>query len=255
MVKDMSKKNHLLIGRGIFIIIIIVAFGLIILNEKGDLFFKEKANQRINQYIEENFQELSNSIDQEEITYKNNLFQKKIISKKNKNLYFYVQYKNKTIKDTYKKDFQEGESLFGYLNSKLEKEIKKKTNINCKIKPTQKLNHYSEKVQERILKEENLLSLKYYYLKTEVPIDNWNKDEVLKKIETIINKTIDHNITPKYYEITITNSKEITTSIQISNITQDFINLDNKDIIIEDILNNKNTNQIKEQKIKFKYEN
>ena len=251
----MSKKNRLLLGRGIFIIIIIVAFGLIIVNEKADLLFKEKANKKMDQYIDEKYPDLLNHINKEDTIFLNNSFQKKITSKKNKNLYFYIRYKNKIVTDTFKKDYEEGESLFQHLNQTLEKEIQTKTNIKCKIIQTQKLNHYSEKVQERILKEEDLLSLKYYYLKTDLLIDNWNKEEITKEIVNIIKEMDQHNITPKYYEITVSNSKEITTSITISNIESDYITLNNKEEIIEDILNNKNTKQVKEQKIIFKYEN
>ena len=63
------------------------------------------------------------------------------------------------------------------------------------------------------------------------------------------------NITPKYYDFTITNADDITTSIIIHNIPSTFNELENKKQIIEDILNNKETDVIKENKITFEYQN
>ena len=62
-------------------------------------------------------------------------------------------------------------------------------------------------------------------------------------------------ITPKYYVITIIKADEITKSIRISNITDDFINLNNKEEIIDDILNEKETDRLEKSKITYKYEN
>ena len=43
----MNSKNSLIIGRGIFLIIIVVSLGLIIMNEKGGALFQQKASQKI----------------------------------------------------------------------------------------------------------------------------------------------------------------------------------------------------------------
>ena len=250
----MNSKNSLLIGRGIFTIILIVAFGLVIMNEKkGDL-LKTKVSSKLNSYIETNYNDF-NSFVKEEITYQNDIFTQKIISKKNKKLYFLIKYKNKEITDTYKKDYEEGNTLLTTLNNELSKEVQKQTKEECQVKNITTLDKYSEKIQERIIKEEELLSLKYYYISKELEITNWNAQEITKQIERFMNTIKEKEITPKYYEITITNKEDITTSIVISNITEEFLTSNNKEQIIKDILDNKNTNLVKESKITFQNNN
>ena len=250
----MNSKNSLLIGRGIFTIILIVAFGLVIMNEKkGDL-LKTKVSSKLNSYIETNYNDF-NSFVKKEITYQNDIFTQKITSKKNKKLYFLIKYKNKEITDTYKKDYEEGNTLLTTLNNELSKEVQKQTKEECQVKNITTLDKYSEKIQERIIKEEELLSLKYYYISKELEISNWNAQEITKQIENFMNNIKEKEITPKYYEITITNKEDITTSIVISNITEEFLTNNNKEQIIKDILDNKNTNLVKESKITFQNNN
>ena len=62
-------------------------------------------------------------------------------------------------------------------------------------------------------------------------------------------------ITPKNYTLTITNQKEITNSIEIANITTEFINNPHKEEIIRDIINDKKSLLLKESKITYKYKN
>lgn len=158
------NKNSLIIGRAIFTLFIIIAFGLIIVNEKGGKIFLPKATNKINTYIDENYNQIKEEIAIENIDYKNRTFTAKIISKQNKNLFFYITYKNKKIQDTYQKDYIEGKSILTYLNKKIEKEINDKTNIEYKVHEISTLDKYTDNVKEQIIKEENLLSLRYYYL-------------------------------------------------------------------------------------------
>ncbi len=251
----MNSKNSLIVGRGIFLLIIIVSLGLLVISEKKGTILEPKIDKKIDEYIETNYSDILNNINKNSIYYKNNSYIKKISSKDNKNLYFYVIYKDKEITDTYKKDYIEGKSLLDYLNKDIEKKIQNKIKIKCKVNSVTKLNDYSEKVQERIIKEDNLLELKFYYIQKEIMINDWNSETITNEINNLINKVESNNITPKYYEITITNKNEITTSIKISNITKDFVELNNNKEVIEDILNNKNTELIKENKITFEYNN
>ena len=251
----MHNKNTLILSRGLFIIIIIVAFGLIIMNEKGGELFKTKIDKKINEYLETHYKDSIENANLEEITYDNNTFTKKIVSKQNKNLYFYIQYKNKEIKDTYQEDYEEGKTLLDYIDKKLEKEIKSKAKIDCTVESINTLNNYSEKVQERNIKEDNLLQLKFLIIKKEIEIDNWTKEEITKEIVAFIETVNNKDITPKYYEITINNPADITTSIIISNITEDFLKANNKEQIIEDIINKKETQSLKDSNLMIKYEN
>ena len=245
----MNSKNSLLIGRGIFVIIVVVAFGLIIMNEKGGDLFKAKVEKRFETYLNDNYEDILNTTKKGKINYKNNVFTQKIISNKNKNLYFILEYKNKKYSDTYQKDYVEGLSLLSYLNKNIEKEIKSKTKIECEVEATTTLDKDSKAVQEALLKEENILELRYYYIKKELLISDWKKESITNEIVNIINKLKEKNITPKYYEITITNESDITESITISNINESFLERDDKEEIINDILNDKETERLKESKI------
>ena len=255
MVIYMKSKNSLILGRGIFTIFVVVAFGLIIINEKGGDLFKSKVSEKFDQYLETNFNELKENLSIGDTQYQNNEFKRKITSKNNKNLYFYLHYNNKEITDTYQKDYKEGKTLLSYLNKKLTKEIKKVTKQECDVKAITKLNKYSEKVQERILKEENLLQLKYYYINKEIIIKDWNKETITKEITSFIQTMKENNITPKYYVITIINEQDITTTIEISNLTENLLEANNQEELISDILEDKNSKALQEAKITYQYKN
>ncbi|MBP5679046.1 MAG: hypothetical protein J6X28_04385 [Bacilli bacterium] len=248
----MNTKNSLVLGRGIFMMIVIVSLGLLIINEKqGDL-LKTKVSKKIDEYLETNYENILSNINKEEVKYKNNEFTAKIMSKENKKLYFTVKYKNKNITDTYQKDYEEGKTLLTSLNKSIENTIQEETNIDCKVHEIKPFNKYSEKVQERLLKEEDLIHLKYYYIEKELEIDSWEKEGVTKEIEKVIKPIKEKEITPKYYEITLVNKEDITTTITISNITEEFLELEEKEEIIDDIIHQKNTERVKNSKITYK---
>lgn len=71
----------------------------------------------------------------------------------------------------------------------------------------------------------------------------------------MLNTFIKYNINPKSYIITINNLKEITESIEIKNIDNDFINNEYKEQILSDIINNKKSDLLDEYNITFKHLN
>ena len=160
----------------------------------------------------------------------------KISSKKNKNLYFYLNYNKGQIKDTYNSDYLEGQSLYNNLKKSMERDILKRTNTKYEVDFTNKLNNYNSKVQERIINENNLLNLKFYYLSNEFEVQKWDylaiTNEIINKLNILKNK----NINPKYLNFTIINANDITESITISNLTLDFINDTHNQEIIYTIL-------------------
>lgn len=251
----MNKQNKLLLGRSIFLLIIIVAFGLIIVNEKSNELLVPKIDKKVKDYINENYNDIKNELIIKKTKYKTNYYQTKIVSKKNKHHFFYVYYKNKKLTDTYKKDYKEGKNILTYSSKEIEKYIKNKTNITNTIKFNHKLNYYTEEVQEKIIDDDKLYTLKIYSLKTDKTINSWTKEEIIKTIDSIINKCSENNINPKNYIITITNKNDITEAIEISNIDNSFINNPLKDQIISAIMNKSDTNIIKSNNIKVKYLN
>ena len=243
------NKNNLLIARGLFTLIVIVTFGLIIMNEKGAELFSSQIENKINQYLDSNYSSLD--FVKSNIRIDKTLFSMKISSKENKHLYFTVSYQNKNIKDTYEKDYKEGTTLFNYLKEKQQTEIKEKTKEIVKVEPVTTLDQYSESVQKQIIKEDNLLSLRYYYIEKEIKTE-WKEESITQEITDFINTMINNIITPKYYNIVITDKEDITKSIKINHLTEDFINNNNKNDIIRDIMNNDNSNLLKENKITYK---
>ena len=249
------NKNKLIIQRSIFTLAIIIIFGLIIMNEKGGTLFSKKAKKNITEYVEEKYNSEINYLKIKSPTYNKKVFKSKIISKKNKNYYFYVIYHKGKITDTYKKDYLEGKSILNYLDKKLEKEITTKTKKKTTVHPISKLNNFTEQVQERIINEESLLELKYYYIEYELEIEKWDEKTITEKISNHLNIINKKKITPKYQNITIISKTDITKAIRINNITEELINNKMKNNIINDIINNNNSKLLKENKITYKYLN
>lgn len=242
----MNKQKKLLLERSIFILIVFVALGVIVITEKFGNIMIPKASKKINTYVEEKYKDLN--LKTNDVTFKNTTYTMKVESKENKHHYFYINYYNRKITDTYKKDYVEGKNLLNYLKKKLKKEINNKTNTNCDIEITSTLDKYTELVQEKIIKEDNLLELKFYIIKKELVIDKWDEETITNKINNFLEKF--ENITPKSYTITITNKEDITESIEIKNITNEVTKE-----IISDIINNKKSDLLKENKITYKYLN
>lgn len=249
----MEKQKRLLFARNIFAFIIFVLFGVIIVTESGKGLLVPKVEKEITKYLDTHYKELKKDIIQEKTTYKAGIYKTKIVSKENKHLYFYITKENKKIKDTYQKDYIEGNTLFTYLNKKIENEIKEKTNTNITVTIVSTLDQHIPTIQERIIKEEDLLTLKFYTIKKELLIADWSSKEITNRIIDTIELYNEKEITPKNYTLIITNKKHMKESIEIKNLTTDFLkNTSNKEII-NDILNNKETRLLKENDITYKY--
>lgn len=249
----MKKEKKLLLARNIFTFIIVIIFTIIIVREKKETLFLPKIENKINNYIEENYPKEDLKLGK--ITYKNNKYSMKVSSTNNKNRYFYIYYSNKKISDTYQEDYIKGKTLLTNIEKELQKSIKKKTNKEPIITISTTLDQFTDTIKDRILNEDNLLELKIYTIVDELVIVNWNQQDILKEIENYISLYSKEMITPKNYTLTITNQKEITNSIEIANITTEFINNPHKEEIIRDIIDDKKSLLLKESKITYKYKN
>ncbi len=248
----MNSKKSLIYGQALIFLIVFVSFGVIIINEKGQFLFSKKINEKINTYLKENYTDLNSSINKSELNYINTTYKMKITSKKNKDLYFYLTYKNGKITDTYKEDYLEGKSLLNNLNNKMTKEINNKTKDTYKINFISTLDNYNLQVQDKIINEDNLLNLKFYYIEKEITINSFDSYTITNEIIKNINNLLSNNITPKYYEFTFINKNDITTSLKLSNIKEDFITNTNNINIINEIL--KDNKDIKKYtNIKYEY--
>ena len=248
----MNEGKKLTLQMALFFLIVFVIFGTIIIKEKSTTLFLPKIENSLNNYINENYSFLE--LQKEEIDIKNNTYTMKVMNKNNKNHYFYINYSNKEITDTYKTDYIEGKSLLTHLNKSIEKTIYQKTNKKYTIKINNTLNNFSDKIKNLLLEEKNLESLKIYTVETEI-ISNWNSETITKNISDTMTTLNNENITPKNYTITITDENDITKSVIINNLTYDNIKNNNLTIIINDIINNKQTSILTENKITYEYLN
>ena len=249
----MKKQKKLLFARNIFFFFIIIIFTIIIMSEKKDTILIPKATKKIASYIEDKYN--NDDFKLGDVSYKNNKYTMKVSSKENNKRYFFIYYTKTGITDSYQNDYIEGKSFLSNLKKDLEKSIKSIVNTKVTVEIPTTLDQYTDAVRERILNEDNLLELKFYIIKEELLIKKWDPVEIEKQIEQCITKYTNSNITPKSFTIIINNDNEITESIEINNLTTDFINNPSKIEIINDILNDNNSILLKTNKITYVYKN
>ena len=247
----MKERKNLTIQMTIFFTFILVIFSLIIISEKKNTLVLPKINSLMTNYANENYKDLD--LIKSNITEENNIFTMKLHNKNNKNHYFYINYSNKNISDTYKKDYLEGSTILKHLSKKLEKTIYLITNKNYKVTFDNTLNNYSQQVQEQLIKE-NINTLRVYTIEQQITT-HWNKTAITNAITNTMTTLEKNNITPKNYTITITNKDDITQSVKIKGLKVTLIKNDNLSIIISDIINNNKSNILDENKITYEYLN
>ena len=251
-----KQQQKLKLQMFIFTVFIFVAFGLIIINEKTASFLIPKVEKNMNNYITEKYKDLNNNINKSKVTYNATKYTMKVTNKKNKYHYFYIYYKDKKITDTYKKDYIEGNQLLKHTSTIIQKEINNKTNNNkYLITINQKLNNFTKEIQERIIKEDNLINLRVYNIEKEYKIDKINNDNISKIIKEEITSLEKDKITPRTYKFIFTEKKDITNSLEISNITYKFLDNNSFNEIINDIINDNNSKLVKNTGIEYKYLN
>lgn len=251
----MQKQRRLLLARNIFLFIIFICFGVIIVTEKASGLLIPRVEEKMKNYLDSNYSDIQNNIKMSDVIYDKTIYKMKITSLTNKKHYFYIYYSNKKISDTYKTDYFEGKQLLNSIKKDLEKQIIKKTNTSVKVSIISTLDKYTSRVQDRIINEDNLLDLKFYTIEKELTIKNWNSKEITKEITELMKKCQSNDINPKYYTIVITNSNDISESIEISKLTEEFIDNKDNEKIINNILEDNNSKLVKDNKIKYKYLN
>ena len=251
----MDKYKRLNIAQGVFAFIIFVAFGIIVCTEKGGDLLKPKVQKKLNEYLTTNYTNIINNTIQEEINYKDRTFTMKIHNKINENHYFYIKYDNGKITDTYQEDYIEGKSLLTKISNDLKQEIYNKTKINTEVQILSTLDNYTSKVQELILEEDKLSNIKIYTVSINLDLKVWNEKNASTIITNTLNTFIKNGINPKSYTITINNLNEITESIEIYNIDNNFVTNEYKEQILSDIINNKKSDLLDKNNITFKYLN
>lgn len=246
----MKQQQKLTLLMALFFLITFVSFGTIVLNEKKEEIFLPRIENKLMTYLKENYTSFANN--KTTIQYKNDEYIMTVESEENKNLYFTIKYKNKEIIDTYKENYIEGKSYLTYLEKQIKKEIESITHKNYKVTILTTLDSMTSKIKERVITENKILSLKIYNLETEIPIETWNTQTITNEIEQLITNNKKYNIIPKNYTITITNKNDLYQSIQITNITENLLQNNGLEQVIDSIINNKETNILKQNNITYK---
>ncbi len=251
----MKQEKRLTIYMSLLFLIVIAAFAIVILNEEKSTILLPRVDKKLNTYLKNNYKELKNKVKTNKTIYKKDTYILKVFSKKNKNLYFLIKYKNKKITSTYKTDYLEGKTLLTKITKDLNKDISNKLDYKVNIKINTKLNNFSKKVRNKIISEDNLISFKIFDIYKEVEIDKLNTDNLYKEIKSIKKDCDSNKITPKSYNFIFTNRNDITESIEINTISEKLIEKNDLKLVISDILNKKESNILKKYNVTYKYLN
>ena len=247
----MKERKKLTLEMAIFTFIIFIIFGVIILNEKSAHLYIPRIDKKLANYINTEYKKELDNFVLEDTTYKNTKYQKKITNKDNKNLYFIITYNKKKIVDTYKKDYQEGNTLITNLKNKLEKELKDKYQKKFKITNLKNLNQLNSKTKKTIINKNTIRNLGIYTLETSIN-SNFDEQNIATEIINLKEDLNKNDIIPRSYNFTIINKNK---KLTINNITNSII--DNPTLlnnIIHDIINKEESNILKENNITYKYE-
>lgn len=243
--------KSLKIQYAVFFMLVIVAFSSIVLSEKMYPLLSNKVDEKLETYIKDNYKDLD--IESDKTIYKNTKFQKKVYNKDNKNLYFTIYYRNKKIKDDYKKEYVEGNTFLKYISKLIEKDIKNKTNYNSKVSINKKLNNYNDDIKERLIKEKDLSELSIYNVRIKIKT-KYDKNVITDRIKDINNRLKTNNIKPKELIFEITNEEDITKSVKITIIDNNVLDDTSLEQYIDNIINEKEEKLVN-NKIKYKYLN
>ena len=248
--------HKLKMGYTIFAILIITAFAMVVVQEKMKPMLAEKIDKKIINYADSNYEEdmKVSGLNISVTKYKNNSYQKTICNAINDKLCFTIIYKNKEFTDNHQENYVEGKEFLEYTSNKINKKINKKYKEKTTVTIDKKLNEYNDKIKDKLLAEENLLSLSIYNLDIELTSDLNEKNITKLLIDT--NKKLEKlDIIPKTYSFTIIDNNDITKYITIKNIKPDLIKSNSINTVIKNILNNNKDDIIINNNIEFELNN
>ena len=220
----MRQDKKLMIGMTLLFLITFIFLGTLVTTEKLSPYFTNKINEKFKKYLEEKY---PNEIEN-----------------------FIITYKNKKITDTYKNDYLKGKTILKTIEQELQQKIKNKINKDVTISFPLTLDKYTDKEKEKIIKQDlNHISL--YNIKFSIN-NTLEPTSIMEKINTITEKLTEININPNQYTVIINdNNKKLT----IYNLTKQTIEKNNLIQIIDDIINNNESEIIKINNITYQYTN
>ena len=251
----MRQDKKLSIGMSLLFLLVFITFGTIVVNDKMSSYLIPRIDKKLNNYLKEKYPNIIDDVKTNKTTYKNMTYTLKVISKENNNLYFNINYQNKKITDTYKNDYVKGHTLLNKISKDIEKDINKNIKNKITVKINKNLDDFSTLVKERIIKEEDLINLSIYDIYTDLETEQLTNTNIYNEIILLHKSLNSKNITPRTYNITITSTEDITKSIEINGITSELIENNDLNLVINDIINKKESDILNKYNITYKYLN
>ncbi len=219
------KKNNLILGMSLVTLIAIISLGLIIVSEKGNLILLNQINKELDNYIEENYNDILKdlTITETKFTLDENSYTKTAISEVNEDLSFDITYtKEEEIISTYETNYLKGHSLIKSYEETINKDFD-----DYSLTINLELDQMSDKTKTSFIKNEDINLLPIFTLNLEIIETTFNAKEISDLLkQTVINKP-DYNIT-KYY-LKITTTEEV---VEFSNLSEEIINNENLETIL-----------------------
>lgn len=238
----MNKKQKFLITQmSLFFFIVVLLLGLIIIKEQKPKLMLNKVDKKMQEYINNNYDDIKDEIELGKTSYQNNKYTQKITNKQNENLYFIITYQNKKITTTYKKDYEEGYTLAKEIEKNLNKTLEEKTKISkppvdkISISFNTKLNNCTTLIKKRLIAGKYDLPL--YTVNVEKMI-NYTEEDLNNELLLLDNYISELGLNPKEYNLKYTDQKNITNTIDIT-LKSDIISTDSLTISNAIITNNK----------------
>ena len=254
----MKKQTVLTLQWAVFFIFVIVAFGMIVLTQKGNLFLYPQIEKKLNTYFQEHYLSIKNEVSKSELKYS---YQEKSYyflykNKQNENLSFQLTYtKNKKIKSTYQQDYVKGQSFLNKLCEKFEKEIQKlfKQDELSTIQVERKKNmtDFKKKEKQQLLLEKEQKKVAFYQIRLSTSLFNLNAKEMRKKMQTIDAVLKKNGYQPLTYQVTFTLRSDGTKGFIVKNITRDVLASEKLETILNTL---SQTKQNKDENTKIEME-
>lgn len=253
----MKQDKKLILGMALLFFVTFVSLGTIVVTEKLAPYYTDKIKIKMEEYLNEHYQQEIENIKLEKITYQAQIYTAKVTNKKNKNLYFTISYQNKKITDTYKKDYLEGKTLLSKIETQLEKKIKDSLKLNATITFPLTLNKYTNNIKNNIINNKiDELNIYNLNLTLNYTLSEENINNLVAEIKNTVTKINNLHITPNHYTIKI-NSKQNGKVLTIKNLTNKTLELETLTQIMNYIMigneNNIVNNIIKENNINYEY--
>lgn len=252
----MNKQKKLSISMGIFFLIIILLYSLILINIKSKDFLLPKVENKMKTYIKKKFKDEENEFHLYKVKYKvsENAYYMKISNKNNKNLYFKLKYSNKSFSNTYKKDYLKGKTLLSTYEERLKKNLhKNKKFTEIKFSFNKDLNKFTTPVKNVLINDDGFEQLEIYSVSCSTMVKDFNQKELTTSITSFYEYIESNNLNPSTYNITITNKNTISEAIEIDGLSKKIIT-SSIDKIISGIIK-KDDDIIMKYNIKYKYLN